>query len=80
MIVSVPGVGGGGLSYFHTYVDLGQRGSKFRILIFIFFGFQKNEYFLGGMKNIFWGAWNSWYFLGWTVDAGPSLRVKNKSE
>ena len=23
------------------------------------------------MKNSFWGAWNSWYFLeGWTVDAG----------
>ena len=23
------------------------------------------------MGDIFWGAWNSWYFLGWTVDAGP---------
>ena len=30
--------------------------------------------------GIFGVAWSSWYFCGWTVDAGPSLRMKKKWE
>ena len=26
----------------------------------------------------FWGVWNSWYFLGWTVDAGPEPTYAEK--
>ena len=28
----------------------------------------------------FWGAWNSWCFWGWTVDAGPELTYEENKE
>ena len=36
--------------------------------------------FLGLLKFqiFFWGAWNSWYFLGWTVDAGSEPTYAEK--
>ena len=33
-------------------------------------------WYLIKISNIFWGAWNSWYFLGWMVDAGPEPTCK----
>ena len=30
------------------------------------------------ISNIFWGAQNSWYFFGWTVDAGPEPTYTEK--
>ena len=58
--------GGGVLSYFHTYVDLGHVGGGGLKLEFrcCFFGSQKNEYFLGGMKNIFLGCLKLLIFFG----------------
>ena len=29
-----------------------------------------DTFWVAKFSNIFWGAWNSWYILGWTVDAG----------
>ena len=31
-------------------------------------------------SNIFLGAWNSWYFLWWTVDAGPEPTYEEKNQ
>ena len=38
--------------------------------------------FLGLLKFqiFFWGAWNSWYFWGWTVDAGSEPTYAEKIE
>ena len=59
--------GEGVLWYFHTYVGLGHFWGAQNFEIQYFFWFSEKWIFLGGMKNIFWGAWNFWYifiFLG----------------
>ena len=41
---------------------------------------QNGGYFFGLLKFqiFFGGAWNSWYFFGWTVDAGPEPTYEAK--
>ena len=63
----------------------------FRVILYALLGYflkvkvqNWGYFFLGGgrgvakIPNIFWGAWNSWYFWGWTVNAGPKPTYKEK--
>ena len=71
MSVSVQG-GRGVLCYFHTYVGLGHSiGLKILKILIFYFGFQKNDYFLGGYEEYFLGCLKFLIFFGRTVDAGP---------
>ena len=42
---------------------------------------QNVGYFFGLLKfQIFWGAWNSWYFWDWTLDAGSEPTYEEKKD